>query len=605
MIQVSEADGPALYDTASVINGMFHENVLNFPNTLALICTHQPSNLYRVANPALRDENQEMGYLRWTYRDLDQAIQRCANGLKDHGLRKGDPVLMFMANTAEYVIATWAAYRIGCVHVPINPRSLSHTREVEHMLRTVIKGCDTKRIAAIAGNAEMCVQIKQLTSGMDCMKILVDDRVEGWISFEDLMQAPTENDQKGLCNNCDTGTEPLGSSIFFTSGTTSLPKGCFVQTDTYPFTVATSWRQSSQPMLPGDRVALALPNNHAFSYMCLMSSFINAATIVFPGPGFAAETVIQAIQQEQCSHTAFVPTMILALSGVPLAPEQKLTSLRRVLLAGSPPSEEVVRLCFEHLGASGVENLYGMTEGILVSSNVVSCANDIFNGPNISIGSPLPGSGVRVCAEGSRVPLQVGLAGEVHFSGPTLIKQYIGRADDDKFYTDEDGRRWFCTGDKAVMGTNHQFYLVGRYKDTIIRGGENIEPSAIEAVLGQISEFHRLEPQIVRVEDHIAGELPVAIVNQEIDKNTAGRLKDTIQGKMGTMYVPVEVIPVQSLGETGYPKTLAGKIQKPKLEELMKAHWKGRHLQTLEESRTHSSRKTLLKEGWSKVCVAS
>ncbi|KAJ6143009.1 acetyl-CoA synthetase-like protein [Penicillium samsonianum] len=599
MLQLSEIHGPPLADTALTINDLFRQNVLDFPDTVALICTHQPSDLYDVASFSIGDDNAKPTYLRWTYQELDNAIQRFANRLRNRGLRAGDPLLIFMSNSAEYVIATWAAYRIGCVHVPINPKSLSHTREVQHMLQTAMNGCHAESIATIAGNATMCAQIEELTSGLDCMKILVEGQMDGWTSFEDLMQRSTGIDQDGPCNDCNS--ERSGSSILFTSGTTSLPKGCFIQTPSYPLTVATSWRQSSQPMLPGDRFLLALPNNHAFSYLCLMSSFINAATIVFPGPGFVPETVIQAIQQEQCSHTAFVPTMVLALSGVPLAPEQKLISLRRTLLAGAPPTEEVIRICLEHLGASGVENQYGMTEGVLVSSDVVGHVSGILNGRDVSIGSPLPSAKVRVCAEGSRTPLPVGIAGEVHFSGPTLIKEYIGRADDDKFYIDKDDQTWFCTGDKAIMGKDDRLYLVGRYKDTIIRGGENIEPSAIEAVLGQISEFYVLEPQIVRLPDNIAGEVPIAVVNQTIDEETARRLKNTIRAKMGTLYVPAEVVTVQSLGVEAYPKTMAGKIQKSKLEDLVKAYWGERKCQTRNKLYTRYILESRLKQTWAQL----
>jgi acyl-CoA synthetase (AMP-forming)/AMP-acid ligase II/thioesterase domain-containing protein/acyl carrier protein len=600
MMQLSESNGPPLPDTSSTINGLFSQSVLNFPNTVALVCTHQPSNLYAISSQPRADAKPESSYLRWTYRALDHAIQRFANGLKAQGLRKGDPLLIFMTNTAEYVIATWAAYRIGCVHVPINPKSLSHSREVQHMLRTAMKGCNTQSLATIAGNAYMCSQIDELTSGLDCMKILVDGQMEGWIPFEDLMQEPAGAGQNGRYKDLNPEPELAGSSIFFTSGTTSLPKGCFAQTASYPFTVATRWRQSSQPMLPGDRVALALPNNHAFSYMCLMSSFINAATIVFPGSGFVPESVIQAIRQEQCSHTAFVPTMVLALSGIPL-PEQKLSTLRRIVLAGAPATEGIIKSCLEHLGASGVENLYGMTEGILVSSGVVGRTSDIVSGTDISIGYPLLGAKVRVCAEGSRAPLPVGTAGEVHFSGPTLVTGYIGRPDDDKFYTDEEGQSWFCTGDKAIMGNDNQFYLVGRYKDTIIRGGENIEPSAIEAVLGQISEFSALEPQIVKVPDHVAGELPVAIVNREIYKDIVRRLKDVIQAKMGPLYVPAEVVSVQSLGRNVYPRTTSGKIQKSKLEDMVRTYWEELRSQAHDKSHNPSLLGSRSKQSWAKL----
>ncbi|CAI7653487.1 unnamed protein product [Penicillium glandicola] len=599
MLQLSELHGPPLAETTLTINDLFSQNVVDFPDTEALVCTHQPSDLYDVSSLSIGEDKAKPTYLRWTYRELDYAIQRFANSLRNRGLRAGDTLLIFLFNSAEYVIATWAAYRIGCVHVPINPRSLSHTREVQHMLQTAMNGCHAEPIATIAGNANLCPQIEELTSGLDCMKILVEGQMDGWTSFEDMMQNPTGIDQVEPGKGCSS--EHVGSSILFTSGTTSLPKGCFVQTPSYPLVVAKFWRQSSQPMLPGDRFLLALPNNHAFSYMCLISSFINAATIVFPGPGFVPEAVIQAIQQEECSHTAFVPTMVLALSCLALAPEQKLKSLRRTLLAGAPPTEEVIRICLEHLGASGVENLYGMTEGVLVSSDVVGRASDIIDGREISIGSPLPGAKVRVCTEGSRVPLPVGIAGEVHFSGPTLIKEYIGRPDDDKFYVDRDDQTWFCTGDKAIMGKDDRLYLVGRYKDTIIRGGENIEPSAIEAVLGQISEFYVLEPQIVRLQDNIAGEVPIAVVNQNISEVTARRLEDTIRTKMGTMYVPAKVVPVQSLGVEVYPKTMAGKIQKSKLEDLVKTYYGELKYQTRNKLYTRSILESRLKQSWAQL----
>lgn len=574
MIQLSESDGPVLPDTALTPNERWLQNVLNHHDVLALICTHQASDLYGISSAPLCNDKQRATYLRWTYRDLDRAIQLFANGLKARGLGKGDPLLIFMANIAEYVIATWAAYRIGCVHVPINPKNLSNTVEPQHMFQTVMNGCHSGTLATIAGNFDLCAPIEKLTSGLNCMKILVEGQRDGWTSFGDLMQKPAEYGQDVRCK--DAVSEPLESSLLFTSGTTSLPKGCCLETSSYPFTVATGWNKGSQPVLPGDKFVHVLPNNHCYSYMYLMSCFVNAATVVFPGSNFVPETLIQVIQQEKCNHVALVPTMVLALSVVPLASEQKLNSLRRVELAGAPPSEEIIRVCLKHLGASGVQNIYGMTEGVLAHTDATGHASDIVVGSKVSIGMPFPGAKIRICAEDSRIPLPVGMAGEVHFSGPTLIKGYIGRADDDKFYTEEDGRKWFRTGDKAIMDKNNQLYLVGRYKDTIIRGGENIEPSAIEAVLGQIPEFYVLEPQVVRFPNHVAGEVPIVVVNCQISQETARQLKDTILAKMGTMYVPMEVISVQSLGSKAFPRTMGGKVQKSKLEDMVKSYWRER-----------------------------
>lgn len=568
MMAPSELHGPPLPESDTTLDGVFYQNVVKYPDAVALISTQQSSTLYGIPSLAIDGAKREADYLRWTYRDLNRAIQRLVTGLQSRGLKKGDPLVIFMPNTAEYVIATWAAYRIGCAYVPINPKGLSNAREMRHMLHTATKGCQSDFLGIIAGTSDMCERIEELTSELNCMRILVEGQVDGWTPFEELMQNPPPDSQQSLCR--DHHSELSDRTIFFTSGTTSLPKGCLMPS-AYGFSAAACWRQSSVPMLPGDRVLFTLPNNHGFGWLCIISGFLNASTVVLPGPRFTPEAVTNAIREEQVSHAGLVPTMLHALSNIPLA-SGKLSSLRRIVMGGSPPTEEVIKICLNTLGASGVENLYGMTEGILVSSGVVSQARDIIKGRDISIGTPLPGMTARVYGKDSKAPTEAGEAGEIHFSGPSLIKGYIGGADD-SFYDGEDGRLWFRTGDKAFIGSDNRLYLVGRYKDTIIRGGENIEPSAIEAVLGQIPDINVLQPQIVRAPDNIAGEVPIVVVNQEVDDYTANRFKDIVLAQMGNLYVPADVISIQALGHETYPTTMAGKVQKTKLEDLVKTLW--------------------------------
>lgn len=574
MMAPSGLHGPPLPEPQTTLYEEFYQNVVKYPNTVALISTQQTSVLYGIPSLAIHSAKCEAGYLRWTYQDLDRAIQRLATGLQSRGLKKGDPLVIFMPNTAEYVIATWAAYRIGCTYVPINPKGLSNAREMRHMLQTATKGCQSDLLGIIAGTSDMCARIEELTSELNCMRILVEGEMDGWTPFKELMQNPVLDFQQSLCR--DHYSEHSDRTMFFTSGTTSLPKGCLMPS-AYGFSAAVHWRQSSVPMLPGDRVLFTLPNNHGFGWLCIICGFLNAATVVLPGPRFIPEAVAKAIREERVSHAGLVPTMLHALSNIPLAPG-KLSSLRRIVMGGSPPTEEVIRICFNTLGATGVENLYGMTEGILVSSGVVSHVSDIIKGRDVSIGTPLPGMMVRIYDKDNKAPTGAGEAGEIHFSGPSLIKGYIGGADGN-FYNGEDGRPWFRTGDKAFIGSDSRLYLIGRYKDTIIRGGENIEPSAIEAVLGQIPDINVLQPQIVRAPDNIAGEVPIVVVNQEVDGYTATRLKDTVMAKMGDLYVPAAVIPIQALGHEAYPTTMAGKVQKAKLEVLVRTYWERQHTQ--------------------------
>ncbi|KAJ5243417.1 NRPS-like protein biosynthetic cluster [Penicillium citrinum] len=572
MIPPSELIGSPLPQNDLTINELWLRNVRDYESTLALICTHQAPNLYDISNMSALSHQDKDSYLRWTYGDLERAIKIFARGLRRHGLKEGDTLLTFTSNCAEFVISTWAAYRIGLIHVPLNPKNLSYDQEVQHMLDTAIASSQSKNLGVIAGSADLCEAIDKLTAGINCMKILVEVKGSetGWTPYEDLMQDCDGIQQGYDCSEHNMKAfKPKEQSLFFTSGTTSLPKGCLLQTSTYPFTVANNWRQGDMPMLPGNKFTLALPNNHAFGYMCLMSCFVNAATVIFPGPVFDPETMTQAIQKEQCEYTALVPTMVLALSLCQKSPTQKLSSLRRVILAGAPPTEEVVRTCLEDLGALGVQNHYGMTEGVLANTRIACTPSDIIAGGDVILGKPLPGAKIRICAQDSTVPLPAGDSGEMHFSGPTLVERYLAVDDDDHFYVEENGDKWFRTGDKAFIGTDGQLYLVGRFKETIIRGGENVEPSAIEATICQDPEFYSFEPQIVKCPDQIAGEVPVAVINKNIDKDTEHRLMERVSDNMGALYVPASVISLQSLGLKSFPRTMGGKIQKKRLEELV------------------------------------
>lgn len=571
----SELHGSPLPSYAKSLHQIFRENVMRYPDVVALVSTQQPSTHYGIESLPIAGAEHEVDYLRWTYRDLDRAVQRFVVGLRSRGLKRHDPLIIFMPNTAEYVIATWAAYQIGCAYVPINPRALSNTTEMRHMLQVAMKGSPSDFMGIIAGTSDICTRIEELTSEVDCIRILVEGDTDGWTPFKELMQNPAPDLQQSLCRDDDP--EPSDRTIFFTSGTTSLPKGCMMPS-AYGFSAASRWRQSDIPMMPGDRALFTLPNNHGFGWLCIIGPFLNAATVVLPGPRFTPEAVIKAIQAEQVNHAGLVPTMLHALSNTPL-PTGKLSTLRRIVMGGSPPTEEVIRICLDTLGASGVENLYGMTEGILVSSDVVSDVSGIIKDGDVSIGTPLPGMSVRLYDKDSNMPARIGEAGEMHFSGPSLINGYIGRVGGGDFYHDQDGRPWFRTGDKAFIHSDNRLYLIGRYKDTIIRGGENIEPSVIEAVLGRIPEISVFHPQTVRAPDNVAGEVPVIVVNQEVNDHTVTKTKDTILAQAGDLYVPADVISIQTLGHEEYPKTMAGKVQKSKLEGLVKSYWERQHMQ--------------------------
>ncbi|KAI9826481.1 MAG: hypothetical protein M1819_007330 [Sarea resinae] len=597
MESISELDGKAFPENLPDLVERLQESIQSHPGNLALVCTHQPADLYGIGSVALDDdEYRRQPYLRWTYKTLDESIDRLANALESRGVSQGTPLFIFVANTAEYVLASWAAYRLGCVHVPINPSNLSNTEEVKHMIRTVVGLHKSQPVAILAGSPDLARRIDDLNLGLDSVKIAVDGPAGGWIPFDDLMKAvdtPSEPIQQRYSRSQSSDT-----SIFFTSGTTSLPKGCFTRGS--PFIASLEWRHSHGAALAGDATAVVVPNNHAIGFICLMTTLTHGATVVFPGPTFAPQAMMDAMQRERCTHTAMVPTMIHALMGVKPSDGGTLDSLKGIMLAGSLLTPEILRLCQEEFGASGVENMYGMTEGVLVSTGHVQDISDIVKGGDVAIGIPAGGSKIRICAPGERTPLPRGIAGELHFSGRQLIGEYISKKVDD-FYNGDDGRKWFITGDQALIDADGRLYIVGRYKDMIIRGGENIAPGAIESLLGKTPELRALGPQIVGAPDPIAGEVPVAVVSQDIGHDLVKLLQDTILANMGARYVPDDVLSLQSLGLEDYPRTMAGKVQKTKLASLVRKYRESQESAPINGSFDRSVLEETVKRIWAHV----
>lgn len=148
MALLSELEGQSLPENLPNVVLQFADSVHKFPENISLVCTHQPSDLYDAGSIALdTDEYRNRPYLRWTYATLNRSIERLVAGLKSRGIASGTPFFIFSGNTAEYILATWAAYRLGCVHVPINPRNLSNLEEVTYMIRTVLESQKSQQLS--------------------------------------------------------------------------------------------------------------------------------------------------------------------------------------------------------------------------------------------------------------------------------------------------------------------------------------------------------------------------------------------------------------------------------------------------------------------------
>ncbi|KAF2101709.1 acetyl-CoA synthetase-like protein [Rhizodiscina lignyota] len=550
----------------------FENAVSKHPDSLAVVATHQVADLYGMnSQPLDTDAYAKAPYLRWTYHELRTAVDTLVRALSARGVHAGMPIFTFLPNGAEFLSVYWASNALGCTLVPINIRNLANAKEVSHMMKVAFKGCSSESSVVFADGPVTAAKLDNFDVLASALKIVVHESdLKHWTAFGSLMTRSVKGGEH-VTQSTSLQDEEKDSVVLFTSGTTNLPKGCHWHH--HQLGAFLACREAGGPLFRitnGDVFASLVPNNHAMGCFLTMIALCTGATLLYPGPSFEPMSFLTAARAERCTHTVAVPTMIYALLLAKSAQGIKLEYLNTVLLGGAALTPEILRLCTEELGAKAVENAYGLTEGVICFSGRQTPAA-LSNGSNIAIGRGVPGSRLKVCAAGSKTPVPRGEVGELHGTSPMVLKSYIGQSSDD-FYQ-EDGLHWMATGDQAVIEKDGRIYVSGRYKEMIIRGGENLSPAAIESCIGQqLPQFRDHQVQVVGAADEIAGEVPVALVARPVDAEAIKQIKDAIVSNMGKMYSLDDVIYIEDLGLKDYPRTMAGKIQKNKLTDLVRQY---------------------------------
>ncbi|KAL8961911.1 MAG: hypothetical protein Q9193_001606 [Seirophora villosa] len=550
-VERSEAEGIPC-PTHPPVWHRLRNSAVSYSKRLALASLHQPPTLYAIAADSTNHE-----YLRWTYDHLNIAVNTLARELQNLGAKPGQPVATFLYNGAEFVMAFWAAHKLGCPFVPMNPRTLVNSEEAAHMLR-------------LAGISIVLVQDSHVAAKFDAVpkeselpqaKIVVAETAPDstWVTFASLMNE-LDTSQTNGANTIGNGVV----AILFTSGTTSLPKGV-PHTDTTLNTFCENLSLGGRS--EESAFVSVLPNNHAMGYFYTLHFMMHGAAVVYPSSSFDAAAMVKALREENCTHTALVPTTLHALLETMKDQKHPLeSSLVDVCLSGGSVSPQNLRQAVVELGSKGVSTGFGMTEGSPLWSAPAQNPEDLVNGDLTIAGPPAPGARIRICDPESRIPIPRGERGEIHQSGPGLVTAYMGaRLGEEQFYVDDKGSTWFVTGDQGVMLPDTRVSITGRFKDMINRGGENIAPASIETTLNR---FCGVQAQVVGAPDSIAGEVPVVVL-RSLGNTSVKTLQQAVLQHMGAAYVPDDVITLTELGLTDFPKTLSGKTQKVRLAQLV------------------------------------
>ena len=488
--------------------------------------------------------------IRWTYGELADRVSRLARGLLGLGLAKGDRLGLWSPNYAEWTLVQYATAEIGVILVNVNPAYRSH--DLAYVLHQ--SGCRTLIAAPSFKTTDYVAIVDEVRrGGADIV-----DAIFFWTPEWDALfgDAPGATDADVAQRRATLSPDdPI--NIQYTSGTTGFPKGA---TLTHRNILNNGYFVAElQGFTADDRLCIPVPFYHCFGMvMGNLGCTTHGATMVIPSDSFDAGAVLEAVQAERCTALYGVPTMFVGELGHTAFDSFDMTSLRTGVMAGSPCPVEVMKACISRMHMDEVTICYGMTETSPVSTQ--SLPNDSVHHRTSTVGKVHPHVEVRVAkADDPSATAVRGEPGELCTRGYSVMVGYWN--DPERTAEAIDAEGWMHTGDLAVMDDDGYVNIVGRLKDMVIRGGENIYPREIE-------EFLYTHPavddvQVVGVSDIKYGEELLAAIRLRAGAEaTETEIREFCRGKIAHFKVPRYVRFVDE-----FPMTVTGKIQKYKMRE--------------------------------------
>ena len=491
---------------------------------------------------------------RWTYAALDRDIDALARGLIAAGIAKGDRVGIWAPNCAEWTIVQYATAKIGAILVNVNPAYRTH--ELAYALNQ--SGVRLLVSATAFKTSDYRSMVDEVISAGSATGSAVERVVYlGTGDWDQLVAEGQDLPADAVSERMATLDHHDPINIQYTSGTTGYPKGAtlshrnilnngFFTTETINFT-------------ENDRLAIPVPFYHCFGMvMGNLGCTTHGATMVIPGPGFDPTVTLRTIVEERCTGVYGVPTMFIAMQNAPDFTTYDLSTLRTGVMAGSVCPVEVMKRCVSDMHMEEVSIAYGMTETSPVSCQTRS--DDDLDRRTATIGSVHPHVEVKIIDPTTGNTVERGEPGEFCTRGYSVMLGYWDDPDKTAEAIDSDG--WMHTGDLAVMREDGYCNIVGRIKDMVIRGGENIYPREVEEFLYTHPDIE--DVQVIGVPDERFGEELCAWVKVRAGAEPldAAAIREFATGKLAHYKIPRYVMVVDE-----FPMTVTGKIRKIQMRE--------------------------------------
>jgi fatty-acyl-CoA synthase len=486
---------------------------------------------------------------RWTYAQFVTDVDTLALGLLELGIEKGDRVGLWSPNCPEWTLVQFATAKIGAILVTINPAYRSH--ELAYVLnqsgcRLLISATEFKSSSYV----DMIDSVRGELGGLERTIFLGSPQ---WDSLAERGDS-TPTHRLHDCEAQLSFDDPI--NIQYTSGTTGFPKGATLShhnilNNGYFVGALCGYTEA-------DRVCIPVPFYHCFGMvMGNLGAITHGACMVIPAPSFDPAATLRAVQDEKCTSLYGVPTMFIAELALADFASYDLSSLRTGIMAGSPCPVEVMKRVVTDMGCADVSICYGMTETSPVSTQ--TRVDDDLERRVSTVGTVHPHVEVKVVDPDTGLTVARGDTGEFCTRGYSVMLGYWNEPDKTAEAIDATG--WMHTGDLATMDDTGYLNIVGRIKDLVIRGGENIYPREVEEFL--YGHPAVADVQVIGVPDEKYGEELCAWVRLKDDASCdEDELRAFCKAALAHFKVPRYVVFVDE-----FPMTVTGKIQKFKMRE--------------------------------------
>jgi fatty-acyl-CoA synthase len=489
--------------------------------------------------------------VRWSWGELGRRVDELAAGLLTLGLERGDRVGIWSPNNSEWTLAQFATAKAGLVLVNVNPAY--RRAELEYAMNKV--ECRALILAPALKTSNYLEIVEDLVKDgkLPHLKHVIrlgKEKTPGMLNFDDVAAAGGNAEKARIAELAPLLQFDDAINIQFTSGTTGFPKGATLSH--HNILNNGYFVGEGLKLTPEDRLCIPVPLYHCFGMvMGNLGCLTHGSTMVYPSEAFDPLATLQAVAEERCTALYGVPTMFIAQLDHPEFAKFDLKSLRTGIMAGSPCPIEVMKKVQSHMHMGEVTIAYGMTETSPVSTQ---CATDDPVERRVStVGQVLPHIEIKIVdTEGRTVPR--GETGEFCTRGYSVMKGYWNDEAKTKEAVDEAG--WMHTGDLATMDEQGYVNIVGRLKDMIIRGGENVYPREIEEFLYRHPKVQ--DVQVIGVPDPRYGEAVCAWIKLHAGQTaTDEEIRTFCQGQIAHYKIPryIEFVPE-------FPMTITGKIQK-------------------------------------------